>query len=338
LVALTVFLAGAPLAAFIAFSRADPDPHKRFMLLGFAALFALMLAIGLAFQILSFIRALETAANQWQSGNFDHRITPGQLWSADFRKLAQAENEMAERVYSLYSREREIAQTLQSMLVSPLPSRFGPLQLADYYQPGSFSADIGGDFYSLFHLPEGRIGLVFGDIGGRGLGAAVKIAALRYAIEGFARSGMKPEEVVGLANQIVLERSLEAFVTVVYLVVDPTAHCVEIVNAGHEPLLFWSAESRAWTPLQNDQPALGVLPGASYHPISLRLNPHDLVMLYTDGVASVGPKKGEWSTDDLLRQVGRLAAVPDELVEGISHALPKGKDDAAIVCFRYRCE
>jgi serine phosphatase RsbU (regulator of sigma subunit) len=243
---------------------------------------------------------------------------------------------MAGRLQRMYEREREIARTLQGMLVSPLPSAWGPFAFADYYRAGSPDADVGGDFYALFPLPDGRLGLLFGDIGGRGLEAAAKIAGLRYAMEAYAREGTDPAEMMAQANHIICEAEFQ-IATLAYLILDPADGTVEMTNAGHEPPLVRRGETGAWEALPGAGPALGVIPTMTFTSTRLRLRPGDLLLLYTDGVASVGPKQGDWSTEDLLERARTLppAAPPAETVRGLSDLLAEGEDDAALAALRW---
>jgi hypothetical protein len=330
-VAVTIFLAGAPLAALIAFRRADLAVPARILVLSLGAVFAATVASALAFQILNFVEALEGAARRWRSGDLRYRVKPARTWCREFQSLAEVQNDMAVRLKRLYEREKEIAEALQGMLVSPLPRAWGPFAFADFYRAGSPTADVGGDFYSLFSLPDGRLGLLFGDIGGRGLDAAVKIAGLRYAMEAYAREGMDPAEMMALANGIICDAEYQ-IVTLVYLTLDPSDGSVELTNAGHEPPLLWSHEAVSWEALPGNGPALGVIPGMTYASNRFRLRPHDLLLLYTDGVASVGPKTGDWSTEDLLSRVRALPALGAAGVVGeVSLLLAPGEDDAALV-------
>lgn len=334
-VALTIFLAGAPLAALIAFWESGVSFSTRLLVLSLGAVFAAVVALALAVQFLGFLRSVEEAARRWGSGDLQYRLAPARMWSGEFRRLAEVLNDMAGRRKRFYEREREIALTLQRMLVSPLPRAWESFAFADYYRAGSDVADVGGDFYALFPLTDGRLGLLFGDIGGRGLDAAAQIASLRYAMEAYAREGLDPQEMMAYANGSVCEAE-DQIVTLVYLLLDPRDGTVEFVNAGHEPVLFRRCESGTWEPVVGGGPALGVIPSVTFPTTRLLLCPNDLLLLYTDGVASVGPKEGDWSTDDLLGQVGRITGdTPSDVVRGLSTILPSGVDDAALVAVKW---
>src|SRR5690606_7995600 len=92
---------------------------------------------------------------------------------------------------------------------------------------------VGGDWYDVFVLPSGRVGLVIGDVIGRGLGAAVVMGRLRSALRAYALDSSAPDEVIDR-----LDRKLQHFepgqmTTVLYAVLDPSYSSLELSSAGH---------------------------------------------------------------------------------------------------------
>jgi serine phosphatase RsbU (regulator of sigma subunit) len=243
---------------------------------------------------------------------------------------------MSHRLPCLNCREKQIASTLQSVLLSPLPSTYGPLSLASRHRAGSASADVGGDFYAFFPRRDGRAGLILGDIQGQGLEAASRIAALRYTAEAYARIGLDPDTTVQLLNTQLMEDSEGGRATLLYLAIEPESGVVEMVNAGHEPPLLWREREQTWEPLFFHQNMLGLTGDSAYAPTRLQLQPGDMLVLYTDGVASVMPRQGEWSTDDLLRNAIEPSPSPRSLVGRLSAAHPGGNDDAALVALQWK--
>ena len=111
------------------------------------------------------------------------------------------------------------------------------------------------------------------------------------------------------------------------------------MQAGHEPLLHHAAATHALKTIEHGRLALGVLSSAEYETIRVTLNPGDLLLLYTDGVALVGPREGEWSTEI------RPADGPRQFIDrpGSAHrrhcsAPPHAGDDAALVALQFRGE
>jgi serine phosphatase RsbU (regulator of sigma subunit) len=232
-------------------------------------------------------------------------------------------------------RERQIASTLQTLLLPRLPVSYGPVSLAAYFRPGSDEADVGGDFYAAFPHRDGRLCLILGDVQGQGLTAAARIAELRYSLEAFAQVGLEPGESMRFLNEKIAQMSGAEFVTLIYLAIDLKNGTVDLVNAGHEPPLRYYADDRVWEPLVSLQPMLGVSEDADYADAYFTLHRGDSLLLYTDGIASVLPRSGKWSTDDLLQCARRTVLSPRGLVGEVFRSFPKGGDDAAVVALEW---
>ena len=99
--------------------------------------------------------------------------------------------------------ERRAATTLQrSMLTTELP-RVDGVELAVRYLPGTRRTEISGDWYDVIPLPDGRVGVVIGDVVGRGIEAAATMSQLRTALRAYAVDGLQPAEVVGKLHRLV---------------------------------------------------------------------------------------------------------------------------------------
>jgi len=91
--------------------------------------------------------------------------------------------------------ERRVAHTLQrSMLTTQLPAVDG-VELAVRYLPGTRQTEVSGDWYDVIPLPDGRVGVVIGDVVGRGIEAAATMSQLRTALRAYAVEGLEPAEV-----------------------------------------------------------------------------------------------------------------------------------------------
>ena len=122
---------------------------------------------------------------------------------------------------SQYEAEQTIAETLQrSVLPSSLP-RVDGVELAARYLPGSAQLDVGGDWFDALQLPDGKLGLVVGDVVGKGVQAAASMAQLRNAIRAFSVDRLKPSSVLVRLNRLADEVLDTSFATVVYLALEP---------------------------------------------------------------------------------------------------------------------
>ena len=183
--------------------------------------------------------------------------------------------------------ERRVAETLQRSLLPALPVVPG-LRLAARYRPGSTETSIGGDWYDAIPLRGGKVGIAIGDVVGRGVKAAARMAHLQSALRAYALEALRPELVLERMNGFVLEGEQGGMVTLLYAIVDPDGHSVQVASAGHPPPLVLDPEGR---PTFVEAPAgspLGVARYAAYEESVTTLDPWSAVLLYTDGLVE-GP-------------------------------------------------
>jgi anti-sigma regulatory factor (Ser/Thr protein kinase) len=184
--------------------------------------------------------------------------------------------------------ERHVAQTLQRSLLPKLPAVPG-VRLAARYRPGSAGTRIGGDWYDAIPLRGGKLGVAIGDVVGRGVEAAARMAHLQSALRAYALEALHPAIVLERMNGFVLEGEGGGMVTLLYAIVDPEACTLEVASAGHPPALVLEpngASTFAEAPHGNP---LGVTSFASYEESVATLDPWSTVLLYTDGLVE-GPE------------------------------------------------
>ena len=132
----------------------------------------------------------------------------------------------------VYEREHRIAETLQrSLLPDRLPQLPG-LEVAARYLPAASEAEVGGDWYDVIPIAGGAVGLVMGDVAGKGLAGASMVGRLRSALRAYALEGHDGARVVERLNRL-LWTEADQMATMLYVIVDPAAGAVRWVNAGH---------------------------------------------------------------------------------------------------------
>lgn len=190
----------------------------------------------------------------------------------------------------VFEREHRIAETLQSTLMPDRLPRLPGLEAAARYRPAASEAEVGGDFYDVIPMGAGRVGLVMGDVAGKGLAAASIVGRLRSAMRAYALEGHDPPMAVGNLNQLMWNEAEDTeMATLIYLVVDSADGTLCWVNAGHlPPLLIGSEETRLLE--GTGGVPLGVMPHAVYEQGTATLEPGATVLLYTDGLVE---KPGE---------------------------------------------
>ncbi|WP_079107028.1 SpoIIE family protein phosphatase [Streptomyces sp. NRRL S-1521] len=239
----------------------------------------------------------------------------------------------------LYQQTRNIAERLQRSLLPPLPE-VDNLQLAARYAASSTTAQVGGDWYDSFGLPNGDTAVVIGDVTGHNLDAAIAMSQLRSMLRGIAMDRQEPPEVVlrrlDLANHSLYR---EATATCLYGLVKGTPQGpweLSHSSAGHLPPLLTTWEGDARYIEGGSGLLLGVEPTMPRKTATTVLPPRSTVLLYTDGLIERRDEPLDRGLDRLCRYATRLAREPletfcDELLIGLG---ADSADDIAVLAIR----
>jgi GAF domain-containing protein/anti-sigma regulatory factor (Ser/Thr protein kinase) len=232
-----------------------------------------------------------------------------------------------------YEHEHATALTLQR---SVLPRRLPDLErvdLAARYLPGSHGLVVGGDWYDAFELRGGRIGVVVGDVVGKGVEAAAAMAQIRNALRVYALDGLKPSTIVTRLREL----PVETFATVVIASVDPGRSICRYANAGHPPPLLLRVDGSATYLEGGRSTPLGADFDVRSAESSVDLAEGDTLLLYTDGLVE---SRARSLADGLALLEQSIRGAPRELEALLDHvvdrmldpdALP---DDVALLAFR----
>ena len=237
----------------------------------------------------------------------------------------------------VYEREHRIAETLQrSLLPERLPTLPG-LDVAARYLPAASEAEVGGDWYDVIPMPGGAVGLVMGDVAGKGLAGATMVGRLRSALRAYALEGHDGARVVEQLNRLLWTEAEESqMATMLYVIVDPAASSVRWVNAGHPAPLMVVGGEPGYLDGAGSVP-LGVLPFPTYEEASAPMVPGSTLLLYTDGLVE---RPGEHIDDGMAELAARVREAPEEPDALCDHLLatlvPAGgaMDDVAILTLR----
>ena len=233
--------------------------------------------------------------------------------------------------------ERRVAHTLQrSMLTTQLPEIDG-VELAVRYLP-SGDAEVSGDWYDVIPLPDGRLGVVIGDVVGRGIEAAATMSQLRTALRAYAVEGLQPAGVVAKLHRLVGHLRVGLSTTLTYLDLDPFSLEVRYVSAGHLPVLHVPAAGPPRYLTGARSTPLGAAPAqASIPQDSLFLDPGDSLLLYTDGLV----ERRDASIDTRLEQLRAAVEttssdLPTQLKQLTTTLTGEGvrRDDIALLALR----
>ena len=242
-------------------------------------------------------------------------------------------------------RERDrlarLAATLQRTLLPPALPAVPGLEVAAHYHPAS-TDEVGGDFYDLFRLDDGRWGLFVGDVCGNGAGAAVVTSLARYTLRAAAVHDPDPVAVLTELNAALHRERLDPahrFCSVVFGVLTPEAGGCGVVLAtgGHPPPVVIRSDGTAEYGYDVGGQVVGLLPEASFVATALHLGPGDTLLLYTDGLSEARVDRDlRYDEDGLLEFLASQApasashavAAVRGLLDGFGPALD---DDTALL-------
>ncbi len=187
--------------------------------------------------------------------------------------------------------ELDVASKMQqSILPTAFPSgdayhTFGTMEPA---------RNVGGDFFDLIRLEDGRVGLAIADVSDKGVPAALFMMSSRTLLKGSAIGLGQPGQVLTEVNNLLNEDDTTGmFVTMLYAVYDPKTSVLTYASGGHDPPLVVHADGSSELKELTGGIALGVLGGFEYRQESFELAPGDTVCLYTDGVTEATNEQGE---------------------------------------------
>jgi len=217
----------------------------------------------------------------------------------------------------LHEREHRIAEVLQrSLLPERLPALDG-VEVAARYVPGTIGVAVGGDWYDVFELPDGWIGIAVGDVVGHGVRAAATMGRLRHVLRAYAVEGFGPAQALGRLNALACESSDETFATVVYALVSPTRARVRLASAGHPPVLVRGPDGAVHQAEGGRSLPVGATPDATYSEVELRLEPGSTLVLYTDGLVERRTESIDVGIERLVRLIEETSGPLDELADRI---------------------
>lgn len=240
-----------------------------------------------------------------------------------------------------YERESQIARRFQGALWPQWPVELRNYRVAFFYRPALAEADVGGDFLNLFDVDERRLGLVIGDVGGKGLEAAVTATWVQHALTALAlRQGATAASVLDELQKLFVRFDLTSFATVFFGILDRRSGELIYASAGHEPGLWWRQQTESTHWLASGQPALVGLATEPYKSYRIVLEEHDVLFLYTDGLPESGCRRrmlGEEALPQILERGKGLS--PEDLLNRFQCAAAEHEggvlhDDIAMVALK----
>jgi serine phosphatase RsbU (regulator of sigma subunit) len=232
------------------------------------------------------------------------------------------------------------ALALQRSLLPAAPPTIEGLDLAVRYLPAE--GDLGGDWYDIFVLPSGKVGLVMGDVEGHGLRSAVVMGRLRSALRAYALEHDDPAEVLHRLDRKLCHFEGGITATVTYAVTEPPFDTLLICTAGHPPpLMAGSGQPEAQETQVPPGLILGVDPARQRQSSKLFLEQGAALVFYTDGlVERLGTMSGQPGWRQRLDLVCRAVRSDQDAETICSRIIAAGlgdesvEDDVAVIAMR----
>ena len=170
--------------------------------------------------------------------------------------------------------------------------------------------DVGGDYYDIIDLGDGRIAVVVADVAGKGLPAALLMTLLRGSLQSLLSAGLRGTALIEALNRhLVANTPANRMITCFYAEIDTKAGRLQYVNAGHNPpYLFGTRPTRVLEPTGI---VLGMIDGMPFETVDVEVVPGDRLLVYTDGISEATNAAGdEFGNDRLAGVVAESADMP----------------------------
>ena len=185
--------------------------------------------------------------------------------------------------------EMNIAQSVQSSLLPKKIPEYKNYEISTLFRPAK---RVGGDFYDFFELDENKLGIVIGDVSGKGLGAAIYTTLIKGIFQTLAYEFSSTTELLIKANSLIYKMlDRKSFITAIYGVLDISKNTLTFSRAGHEPPLLFENNSKEFKIF--NQPGLGLgldkgdILSCNLKELEISLNVDDTILLYTDGLVDL---------------------------------------------------
>ncbi len=197
--------------------------------------------------------------------------------------------------------ELDVANSMQQSI---LPKRFPKNDQYELFGSMAPARNVGGDFFDVIHLDQGRLGIAIADVSDKGIPAALFMMSSRTLLKGAALGCEDPGTVVTAVNdQLQDGNEANMFVTLFYAVFDPETGKVRFANGGHNPPLIVHKDGSSTVLPLTGGVALGVAPNFEFDTDQAKLEPGEALLMYTDGVSEAENIDSEEFGMDRLRDV-----------------------------------
>ena len=221
------------------------------------------------------------------------------------------QKELEARVADEARKNARIAETLQkSLLFAPPPDTFPGISVKTFYESAWDDALIGGDFFDVFAVSENVVGVVVGDVTGKGLEAATYTAEAKFVLRGFLRETGDVSDAIGRLNRFIADAERldaahlgSAYIALSLACINTRTGVLTCVTAGAEPPFLLRADTGETEMVPVGGPMLGALPSAVFEAHEFVLRPGDVYAATTDGLTEARRAKEFWGLEGVIESV-----------------------------------
>ncbi len=230
-------------------------------------------------------------------------------------------------------REHDRSSALQRALLPEYLPAFPGLRLDAAYTPAVGGAEVGGDWYDVFHISERRVGISIGDVAGHGIKAAALMGNARQAIRTVAYIDDDPANVLSHVNQVLCRSDAAVLVTAFFATLDLLDGTLRYCLAGHPPPMLVRTGGSV-EDLPGEGFVLGVDPQSTFKTLTIKLDIGSALVLYTDGVVEAGKdyfdgvEQLQRAIEEEYRDASRNIA---EAIQARVFAAQSPRDDSALL-------
>lgn len=237
-----------------------------------------------------------------------------------------------------YRRERRVASTLQRALLPQSLPRVNGLHVHTAYVSAESEAAVGGDWYDLFEIDDGIVGMSVGDVAGHGIAAATLMAAVRQSVRSAARASEDPAIVLDHVNRVLCSDEEAALVSAIFATFDVRRGHLRYAIAGHPPPLLISASLDARILPGRGGMLLGIDRAARFESHEETLEPGSSLIFYSDGLIEHERTPIEGIEQLMLAAVAEARSPGSNPADGLQSRVLNGRrphDDSAVMYLVY---
>ncbi len=225
-----------------------------------------------------------------------------------------------EQSRKLMARELEQAAEIQRRFLPSAAPKLTGLELAGH---NAACRTVGGDYYDFFPYPPSRVGMVLGDVSGKGMPASLLMMGLQARVQVLIEEPSDLAAVMTRLNRITAANCpSNRFISLFFCILEGTTGELTYCNAGHNPPILVRADG-TWSEIQGGGPVLGILGMIQYKEFKLTLDPGDLLVIYSDGVTEApNPEGDEFDVPRLAEMVANNRTLPcADIVRAVNNAV-----------------